>query len=338
MPDLDTTALEARAEKEIERGLVACQVAVARGGETVWTRSFGAVAPTARYWIASATKPIVSSAALVLVGEGRLDVTRPVADYVPEFARRDKHAVTVEQVLLMTCGFPSAPMASADAADPQRRLAQLADWCLEYEPGTQYVYHPMSAHWVLAELIERISGEAFCDFVERRVTRPLGLPRMLGIPVEEQSDVAQLSPHADPLTRSAYDYAAKIAVGEPGGGAVATAETLALFYQGLLLNPGETWDPDVLADARSHIRCTLPDPVMKLPANRTTAVVVGNGFGATWGASATAFGWNGAGGQIGFAEPGSGLSFAFLQLGDPDPMSQFRRGARMSRLALELIA
>ena len=76
--------------------------------------------------------------------------------------------------------------------------------------------------------------------------------------------------------------------------------------------------------------------MMELPANRTLCVVVGAGFGATWADSPTAFGWNGVGGQIAFAEPATGISFSFLQMGDSDPISPFVRGIRMSRLALEL--
>jgi CubicO group peptidase (beta-lactamase class C family) len=333
---LDVASLERAAEREIEQGLAACQLAVAREGELLFARSFGAATSQTRFWIASATKPIVSSAVWLLIGEGRLDVARPVADYLPEFAENGKQAVTVEQVLLMTCGFPNAPMAAADGGDPARRRARLAAWTLEYEPGTRYAYHGESAHWVLAELIERISGQPFCDFVEERVTRPLGLPRLLGIPRAEQTDVAQLSEAANPETRALHDYAAKIEVGEPGGGGVMTAATLALFYQGLLRDRAGLWDPAVLADGIGNVRCTLPDPLLGLPANRTLGVVVGAGFGATWAASPTAFGWPGAGGQVGFAEPATGISFAFLQMGDVDETSQFVRAVRMSNLALAL--
>jgi CubicO group peptidase (beta-lactamase class C family) len=331
---INTAELERAAAREIDGSLSSCQVAVARDSEVLWTATFGSASTSTRYWVASATKPIVSSAIWHLIAEGKLDISRPVADYAPEFADNGKQDVTVEQVLVMTCGFPNATMASADGADPNRRIAQLAKWTLEYEPGTQYIYHGMSAHWVLAELIERLSGQDFRDFVELRVTQPLGLPRVLGIPREEQTDIAQLS--ASELARAPFDYAAKIEAGEPGGGGVMTAATLALFYQGLLHNPGTLWNPEVLADAVGNIRCTLPDPLMNLPANRTLGVVIGKGFGTTWGESETAFGWPGYGGQIGFAEPATGISFAFLQTGDDDQTNQFVRGIQMSNLALKL--
>ena len=190
---------------------------LARDNEVFWTGSFGSATDTTRFWIASATKPIVSSALFHLIAENRLDIAKPVAHYAPEFGTNGKQDVSVEQVMLMTSGFPNAPMSSADGRDPARRIAQLAAWTLESEPGSQYAYHGVSAHLVLAELIERITGQNFCEFVEERVTKPLMLPRLLGIPRSEQNDIAQLSASADAATKSALDYAAKIEAGEPGG-------------------------------------------------------------------------------------------------------------------------
>jgi len=338
--DLETAALDAAAKLALSEGVSACQIAVARNNRIVWTRSFGRASPDARFGVASATKPIVSSAVWLLIDAGSLDITQPVARYIPEFAGEGKQAVTVEQVMLMTSGFPSAPMASDAGADPQRRVEQLARWPLEYAPGTRYVYHGMSAHWVLAELIERLSGQNFCDFIEERITRPLGLPRVLGISPGQQSDIVQLDEAREETAlagaANADELAAKITAGEPGGGGVMTAATLALFYQALLHNTGQIWSPEMLADGVGNIRCRLPDPLMNLPANRTLGVVVGAGFGATWAQSPTAFGWPGAGGQIGFAEPATGISCAFLQAGDPDQVSQFMRGVAMTNLALAL--
>ena len=50
--DVDTGALERAAEQEIRNGLTACQVAVARGNEILWTRSFGSANADTRFWVA----------------------------------------------------------------------------------------------------------------------------------------------------------------------------------------------------------------------------------------------------------------------------------------------
>ena len=61
---------------------------------------------------------------------------------------------------------------------------------------------------------------------------------------------------------------------EDGGGAVACAADMALFYQCLLTNPGELWNPPVLADALGRVRVDFPDPITGAPANRGLGVVV----------------------------------------------------------------
>jgi CubicO group peptidase (beta-lactamase class C family) len=131
------------------------------------------------------------------------------------------------------------------------------------------------------------------------------------------------------------------AVGVPGGGGIATAATVALFYQALLHNPGKLWDPDVLADATGHVRNTFPDFLaLGAPANRALGVVVagddGNankrGFGHTQ--SPRTFGHNGAAGQIAWADPDSGISFCYLTNGrDLHPIREGRRGIGISSRA-----
>src|SRR5205807_8702633 len=106
---LDMTALRDQAQREIDDGLRACQLAVAHNGEVVWTEGFGEATADHRFLVMSATKPIVASAAWILIGDGTLELDRRVVDYIPEFGTNGKDVVTVEQVFLMIAGFPTAP-------------------------------------------------------------------------------------------------------------------------------------------------------------------------------------------------------------------------------------
>ena len=211
MTSVDELLSAARAK--VESGAVpACQIAVARDGEIVAFDTFGDATDTTRFCIFSATKPIVASAIWLLIADGLIDVTRRVCDYIPEFARNGKERVTVEQVMLHTSGFPNAVMSNEDGSDARRRRAQFAQWTLEWEPGTRFEYHAAVAHWVLADLIERVSGDDFRDFIERRVCAPLGLPRVLGLPPDAQSDIAPLvavgdDPSPDPMAMRLNDPA-----------------------------------------------------------------------------------------------------------------------------------
>jgi CubicO group peptidase (beta-lactamase class C family) len=355
--------LRTRARREIDSGLLpSCQWALAKDGQLAAFDTLGDAGPETRYVIFSATKAFVAAAAWRLIGDGSLDIERRVAEYVPEFATNGKDVVTVEQVMLHTSGFPRAPLGPPAWADRQRRLEAFGRWRLNWEPGTAYEYHPTSAHWVLAELIERVSGRDFRDFVHEQVTGALGLPRVLGIAPEEQDGIAELELSGEPappeelleifgvpelpmteVTDEAllsFNQPDVRAVGVPGGGGVATAATVALFYQALLHDPDRLWDAEVLADATGRVRNTLPDPLLGVTANRALGVVVagddGNanrrGFGHTQ--SPRTFGHNGAGGQIAWADPDRGLSFCYLTNGrDLNPIREGRRGIGLSSRA-----
>ena len=60
-------------------------------------------------------------------------------------------------------------------------------------------YHATSAHWVLAELIERLSGTDYRHFVPTRISQPLGLDGLeLGVPLDQQGDVRRVEHVGDP--------------------------------------------------------------------------------------------------------------------------------------------
>jgi CubicO group peptidase (beta-lactamase class C family) len=332
------------AQKDVDSGwLPACQLAVARDNEIVAFETFGDATNETRFAIFSATKPIVASAVWHLIADGSVDVSKRVVDYIPEFGTHGKEVVTIEQVMLHTSGFPGEILL-APGADRAIRLAAFADWKLAWEPGTRFEYHGVSAHWVLAELIERTSGLDFRDFVEQRVTTPLGLPRVLGIPPDRGPECAPLvergdaEPDARRVNRSLNEPEGR-AAGVPGGGAFMTAAELARFYQGVMHNPEKLWDAAVLEDAKTNVRCVFPDPMMRVPANRTLGLVLAGDDGlhelryAIFGAACSpgSFGHAGAYGQVGWGDPASGISFAYLTNGlDPDGM---RAGIRSNGLA-----
>jgi CubicO group peptidase (beta-lactamase class C family) len=336
------------ARADVDSGwLPSCQLAVARGGEVLVFETFGDATPDTRYCIFSCTKAIVASAMWLLIGDGVLDVRRPVAELIPEFAANGKGAVTVEQVMLHTAGFPNAPMPGLDGGDPATRRAHFAEWALEWEPGSRFAYHATSAGWVLADLIERLSGMDFRDFIELRVAKPLGLPRLLGIPEDDQANVASFvyvgEGRRDDLMW--LDEPAARAVGVPGGGGIMRAADLALFYQAVMHDPIGLWDPAVLDDAKTNVRCTLPDALMQVPVNRTLGLVLAGDDGrhiaryGSFGAanSPRSVGHAGAHMQLGWADPATGISFAYCTNGlDSDVMREAVRGLRLSDLAAGL--
>ncbi len=363
--------LLARARRDVDEGILpSCQVAVGLDGEVIAFEAFGDATTETRYSVFSCTKPIVASTAWVLMGDGRLDVARPVVDYIPEFATFGKQAVTVEHLLLHTSGFPSETLMPPEWNTREGRLAAFADWTLQWEPGTAFEYHATSAHWVLAEVIERVAGCDFRDAVEGLVTDPVGIGRVLGITPagpEDQAGIAAMELRGEPATPDELEAAIGVRelpssevtdaallgfnlpevreVGVPGAGAVLRAADLALFYQRLLHDPDGIWDPAVLADATGTVRNSFGDPLFQLPANRTLGLVLAGGDGMSFlrgfgsSVSPRAFGHNGAAGQVSWADPESGLSFAYATNGiDANVIRQFRRGMSLSTRAGALLA
>ena len=356
-------ALRARVRKEVDEGLLpSCQWALARDGKLAAFDAVGEATTANRYTIYSATKAFVASAVWQLIGEGLVDVDTRVVEYLPEFGSNGKDVITVEQVMLHTSGFPHAPLGPPAWETSEGRRAAFARWRLNWEPGTAFEYHATSAHWVLAEIITEVTGQDYRDVLHERVTGALGLPRILGLGPDELDgalDLVLCGEHASadelqaafgiselPTTEVTEDALMWFnspevrAVGVPGGGGCANAAVVALFYQELLHNRAGLWDPDLLADVTGRVRNTFPDPLTRTPANRALGVILAGddgranfrGFGHTQ--SPRTFGHNGAGGQIAWADPETGLSFCYLTNGrDVNPIREGRRSIGVSSRA-----
>jgi CubicO group peptidase (beta-lactamase class C family) len=318
----------------------------------------------------SSTKAIVSAAAWLLIQEGKLRPEDPVVKYIPEFGTNGKEAVTLDHCLTHTCGFPFAPVGHREWSDPKRRLERFAQWRLDHAPGAKFLYHAAANFFPIAEVIERVSGQDIRDFVRARIAEPLGLPDLrLGIPPALNGRVADIQYVGQALT--AEDYAkmgiksplgaiasmldekiildfndpALREAGSPAAGGVMTAGDLALFYQALL-NDGrsydgkQVWRPEMLREAFRIRTGGLTDPYLGCLADRGLGIAIagddgqGNlrGFGRT--NSATTFGHQGLGGQIAWADPASGISFAYLTNGfDRNDIREGRRRVALSSLA-----
>ena len=372
-PRLDPARVEAlltRVRQEVDEGLSpAVQVAVALDGKVVVEATYGA-ADESRFVGFSATKGLVAAAIWRLLDAGDVALDAPAATYVPEFGANGKEAVTVEHLLTHTGGFPWAPLGPNRWATTESRREALSRWRLTLEPGSTYVYHPTAGHWVLGEIIATVTGLGHADAIEELVTAPLGLPRLLAIAEDEQADIVDAVGYGSQPTpeemEEAFGFKVDIsqfippdvalgallslndpearAVGVPGGGGVFRARDLALFYQGLLHDPAGMWSTEALDAGTRTVRMSLPD-VWGIPANRTLGLVIAGddgfahrrGFGRT--ASPRAFGHNGAGGQLAFVDPDSGLSVAYLTAGmDQHMIRQGKRDIAIASLAADLLA
>jgi CubicO group peptidase (beta-lactamase class C family) len=318
------------------------------------------------YCVFSSTKAITSAAAWLLIQEGKLHTDEIVADIIPEFGSNGKDVITVEQLFTHTAGFPTAPFPPPAFRDREKRLEIFAKWRLNFEPGSRFIYHPSSSMYVVAEIIERRSGLGYHEFVRQRIALPLGLEDLwVGLPEAHHGRLADIVHVGKALTDADYERmgmpippATEVTEenvekfnladfrtsGIPGGGGTMTAGDLALFYQALVnggrsLDGEEIWKPSTIAMAREIRSGDLTDMVFGKRANRALGLMIAGdsernyrGFGHT--NSELAFGHGGAGGQIAWADPATGISIGYCTNGhDRDQIRQARRSIGISSRA-----
>ena len=359
--------LVTRVGREISEGLLpAAQIAIGYDNQIVFSKNFGDTKPDSLFCIFSATKAITSAASWLLMQDEIISEDDLVTDYIPEFGKNGKSKITLSHLLTHTAGFPHAPFRPVEWRSKEARLTRFKQWRIFWEPGTQFEYHPSSSMYVVAEIIERASGTDFGDFVQTRIFDPLRLSNsFIGLPDDQGARALEIKYCGEELSEQEYkemgfpvppktevteDAVLSFnetdvrASGIPGGGAFSNAEDMAMFYQALLHGGADQerlWQEDILMSAKTIRNPELTDPVFKKAANRGLGIVISGdtdrnyrGFGKT--NSPLAFGHNGAGGQLCWADPDTGLSFVYLTSGhDRNPIRQGRRGVSISSLAAE---
>jgi CubicO group peptidase (beta-lactamase class C family) len=308
------------------------QLAIARHGKLAAFRTFGQArvdpptpATDRTLWLLfSQTKPVVGAAIWQLVDQGALSFADRIADHIPEFARRGKGLITVQQVITHQGGFPDATVSPAAWTDHERLRAEVCDFALQWDPGTRMKYHGISAHWVLAALIEAVTGRDYREVIRRDLLDPLGLDDLrVGVPQELQDRCADMhapgdgpaSPGGEAINSPEWRTA-----GVPGAGGYATAAAMAAFYQLLVgegqLNGVRVLSPRVVQLAtRNHTGERL-DEAQGVAMHRGLGVYIrgtegGNRALGTLAGPRT-FGHGGAGSSQSWADPDSGLSFTYL--------------------------
>jgi len=271
-------------QENVDKGAIPGAVLlVVRDGKLVYLQALGyrdrekrvAMKPDAIFRIASMTKPITSTAVMMLAEEGKIDLLAPVSQYLPEFkdvkvgvVKTDssvgkaelsledpRRTMTVQDLLRHTSGLVYGPFGNtlvhqvynkANLFDANQTLAEfvtkLSKLPLAHQPGSVWEYG-MSTD-VLGRIVEVVSGMAFDRFVQERITGPLVMrDTAFYLNAAQSSRLAE--PQVDPATgrrpgaSSAEDLTKeKQKWFSGGGGLLSTASDYARFCQ-MLLNRGE---------------------------------------------------------------------------------------------------
>ena len=261
--------IEAVTQKYVDSGLVPGAVMlVARRGKVAWTRTLGfrdraakdPMRPDSIFRIYSMTKPIVSVAAMMLVEEGKMQVSDPVSKYLPEIGRMKvgvetsedgkttlhltdpARAMTVQDLLRHTSGliygtrgkslvnaaYIDAKIGSREFSN-EELVTKLSNLPLRFSPGDRWEYGVSTD--VLGRLIEVVSGKTLGEFLNERILTPLGMADTgFFVPSDKLNRAAQpwQMPEAPPMTPR-FDVAQKPRFESGGGGLTSTIEDYLRF-------------------------------------------------------------------------------------------------------------
>jgi CubicO group peptidase (beta-lactamase class C family) len=198
----------------VSDGTITGAVALVARGHEVEAAAVGAVdaegsAPMQRdsiFRIASLTKPIIAAATMMLVEDGRLELSSAVAEWLPELAAPmvvrtpasaiddvvpAKRAITVDDLQTFRCGygFPSefsypavgplfsellqGPPQPLEVPPPDEWMARLGRIPMIAQPGESWLYNASAD--ILGVLIARVAGKPLEEFLAERIFEPLGM-------------------------------------------------------------------------------------------------------------------------------------------------------------------
>ncbi len=302
----------------------------------------------------STTKPVAVVAIGQLWERNLLSLSQPVAKYIPEFGRNGKEGVLVEHLLTHTAGIPYADMAMwAQLHEWRGVLDAICDASLEagWEPGKRAGYHPYSAWFLLGELVRRIDGRDFAQYVREEIFLPLGMPDCyVGMPAADYEAYSSAGRIAELRTlakgghvvgtRSHGTSPNEVMACVPGANGRGPAEQWLRLFQMLteegLASDGTTrlLQPSTVRGLSARYRVGMHDEVQGIRCDWSLGLSVGSALSGTH-ASANTFGHGGSQSSMGFCDPLHGLSAVIVCNARPGPKLHHERMHRLATILYE---
>jgi serine-type D-Ala-D-Ala carboxypeptidase len=149
------------------------------------------VQPSTVYDLASLTKVVgLTTAVMLAVGDGRLDLDVPISRYVPEFIGDGKERVTGRMLLAHAGGMPGWRPLFREAATRTSLIELAARTPLDSAPGTGDVYSDLGVI-VLTAAVEAVYQERLDSLLQQRVFQPLRMTSVRFLPpLEDRGGIA----------------------------------------------------------------------------------------------------------------------------------------------------
>jgi CubicO group peptidase (beta-lactamase class C family) len=246
-------------------------ILVGRSGKTLEPRFFGRQGPEADspatgrdaiFLLASITKPVVYMGALMLVERGLLNLSDPVTRYIPDFAAHHKEATLVVHLFTHTSGLPDMLPSDKQLRAEHAPLSRFIEGAIRdtvplFPPGTSWSYQSMGT-LVVAEIIQRITGQSIHDYLYRQMIEPLGLrSTQLGSKGLDESRLVRVQTPAWQGADFGWNSKYWRELGAPWGTMFSTPQDFAVICQ-MILNGGEI----------NGVRLLSPATVKMMTTNR----------------------------------------------------------------------
>ncbi|HEX4129753.1 MAG TPA: serine hydrolase domain-containing protein [Pirellulales bacterium] len=297
---------------------------------------------TLMLWLSS-SKPVAAVAMLQLVERGRCTLDDPVCSHLPEFAQHGKERVTIEHLLVHTAGFRWVDWGDVGTPWPTI-IDRICSAKLERDwlPGAKAGYHPLTTWYVLGELVRRIDGRNYSDYVRAEIFEPLGMDNCwIGMPRERFLDygdrIAPMPNTERPdLGVSRWSSETGVLACVPGANGHGPTRALVRLYE-MLLGSG-TRDGVRILSPRSVQRMTsrcrhgMFDETFKCVIDWGLGLLISTpqdgppapyGYGP--GAAPDTYGHSGSQSSVAFADPERQLAAAIVFNGMPGELRHQRR-------------
>ena len=247
------------------------------------------------FLMASITKPVTVTAAMLLVERGQLLLDDRVSAYLSEFGSHGKDGIRIRHLMTHTSGLPDFLPENVELRQRHAPLSEfirrICDLAPDFPAGTNVQYQSTGLA-VLGAVVERITGTPLPDFLHAECFLPLSMrDTALGVRHLDQERIA----HVDvPEEMRGEDWGWNTPywrnLAAPWGGMFTTVRDLFRFYQ-MFLNGGEYAGVRVLSSATvAAMTRNQLDPLTNLPEDvrRTQS------WGLGWGLSGrrTGSGWS----------------------------------------------
>jgi len=286
----------------------------------------------------SVGKAALATLALMLVDQGKLALDAPVYRYWPEFAKGGKEGVLVRHLLDHRAGvsYVDADLAPGDLYDWQTMVSAIEETTPNFPPGSKVMYLNMTHGYLLGELFARVNGgRRIAQFLREALSGPLDLDWHFALDdrqIARTARIYQKTPaglmdmmqeHPDSLfARSMKGFRldedfnsdawrrAQIGSGSIHGNARSLARLWAALVRGGTLEGVEIMSPETAALASAEV-CRGHDEILGVDIRFSTGYEMNAPPAHPMGPNPNAFGFWGAGGVFGFADPETRLSFGY---------------------------